>query len=136
MNVSIHFTKMCISKYCVIGGIHLYLIRTQNSIFFFSFSFFFWFFVFFPQLPLFLNLSARLNCTEKESRHASVFFVWVPYTVHGTHKYFFSAKTTLKLGPTALFTHLKLFCYSIFSFQFSVISGIQIDPKRVKGFCF
>ena len=27
------------------------------------------------------------------------------------------ANITLKLGPTALFTHLKLFCYSIFRFQ-------------------
>ena len=26
------------------------------------------------------------------------------------------------MGPTALFTHLKLFCYSVFSFQFSTVS--------------
>ena len=36
------------------------------------------------------------------------------------------AKKTLKLGPTVLFTHLKII--SIQYFQFSVISGIQIDP--------
>ena len=37
----------------------------------------------------------------------------------------------LKMGPTILFTHLKLFYYSIFSFQFSIsakIGSIQTDP--------
>ena len=37
----------------------------------------------------------------------------------------FSTKTTLKLGPTALFTHLKIILLQCF--QFSVISNIQID---------
>ena len=36
------------------------------------------------------------------------------------------AKKTLKLGPTVLFTHLKII--SLQYFQFSVISGIQTDP--------
>ena len=118
MNVSIHFTKMCISKYCVIRGIHFYLIRTQNSIFFFSFSFFFWFFVFFPQLPLFLNLSARLDCTKKET-DAHLRYLCGSRVLF-TGKYFFSAKITLKLDPTALFTHLKNYLatvFSVFSFQ-------------------
>ena len=39
---------------------------------------------------------------------------------------FFSAKKTLKLGPTALFTHLKIILLQCF--QFSTISGIQTDP--------
>ena len=39
----------------------------------------------------------------------------------------FLAKTTLKLGLMALFTHLKIICYSIFNFQFLAISGIQTD---------
>ena len=39
------------------------------------------------------------------------------YTVHGTHKLHFSAIFSLKIGLTILFTHYKLFCYSIFSFQ-------------------
>ena len=38
----------------------------------------------------------------------------------------FSAKTTLKLGLTTLFTHLKIILLQCF--QFSAISGIQTDP--------
>ena len=33
---------------------------------------------------------------------------WVLCTVHGTHKFHFSAIFSLKMGPTALFTHLKI----------------------------
>ena len=36
-----------------------------------------------------------------------------------------SANITSNLDPTTLLTHLTI--YSIFSFQFSVISGIQTD---------
>ena len=38
-----------------------------------------------------------------------------------------NANLTLKLGFTALFTHLKIILLQCF--QFSVISGIQTDPK-------
>ena len=38
----------------------------------------------------------------------------------------FSFKTTLKLGPMALFTHLKIILLQCF--QFSTISGIQRHP--------
>ena len=38
-----------------------------------------------------------------------------------------SANFSLKLGPTALFIHLKIIFLQCF--QFSVISGIQINPK-------
>ena len=41
----------------------------------------------------------------------------------------FSAKTTLKLGLTTLFTHLKIILLQCF--QFSAISGIQTDPMWV-----
>ena len=47
------------------------------------------------------------------------------------------AKKTLKLGPTVLFTHLKIillqcFQFSIFNFQFLItISSIQMDPIGV-----
>ena len=37
-----------------------------------------------------------------------------------THKFHFLSIFSLKMGPTALFTHLKLFCYSDFSNKFSV----------------
>ena len=38
------------------------------------------------------TLSACLDCTEKESRRVSAFFVWVSCTIHGTCKYFFQQK--------------------------------------------
>ena len=49
---------------------------------------------------------------------------------------FFSAKITLKLDPTTLFTHLKIILLQFF--QFSVFSNKRYltDPKRVKSFCF
>ena len=42
---------------------------------------------------------------------------WVPCTIHETYKLHFSATFSLKMGPTVLFTHLKWFYYSVFSFQ-------------------
>ena len=47
-----------------------------------------------------------------------------------THKFYFSAIFSLKMGPTALFTHLKIILLQYFQFQFSVsikISSIQTD---------
>ena len=47
-----------------------------------------------------------------------------------THKFHFSATFSLKIGPTALFTHLKIILLQCFQFQFSVsakISSIQMD---------
>ena len=38
----------------------------------------------------------------------------------------FFVKLSLKIGPTALFIHLKIILLQYF--QFSVISGIQTDP--------
>ena len=40
-----------------------------------------------------------------------------------------SAKTTLKLGPTVLFTYLKIILLQYF--QYSAISGIQTDSKYI-----
>ena len=48
-----------------------------------------------------------------------------------THKFHFSATFSLKMGPTILFTHLKIILLQCFQFQFSVsvkISSIQMDP--------
>ena len=39
---------------------------------------------------------------------AVVFSQWVSYIVHETHKLLFSTKILLKMGPTALLTHLKI----------------------------
>ena len=38
--------------------------------------------------------------------------------LHRTYNHFIMEKKILKMGPTSLFTHSKLFCYSVFSFQF------------------
>ena len=54
--------------------------------------------------------------------------MWVQCTIYETRKYFFLAKTTLKLGLTVLFTHLKIILLQYF--QFSTISDIQIDPQK------
>ena len=54
-----------------------------------------------------------------------VCFLVGPMHCSRTRKYFFS-KSTLKLGPTVLVTHLKIILLQYF--QFSTISDIQIDP--------
>ena len=41
-------------------------------------------------------------------------------TVHGTHKLHFSVTFSLKIGPTILFTHLKIILLQYF--QFSAVS--------------
>ena len=51
-----------------------------------------------------------------------------------THKLHFLATFSLKMSPTALFTHLKIISLQCFQFQFSVsakINSIQTDPKCV-----
>ena len=48
-----------------------------------------------------------------------------------THKFHFWTTFSLKMGSTALFTHLKIILLQCFQFQFSVstkISSIQTDP--------
>ena len=49
-------------------------------------------------------------------------------TIHRSHKLYFSATFLLKMGLTALFTHLKIISLQCFQFQFLVsakISSIQ-----------
>ena len=60
----------------------------------------------------------------------SIFFSQSVHIVHcsWTHKFHFSATFSLKIGLTVLFTHLKLFCYSIFQFSVSVFS-FQLYPN-------
>ena len=50
-----------------------------------------------------------------------------------THKFYFSATFSLKMGPTVLFTLKNYFVIMFFSFQFSVFSCIQTDPKSKKN---
>ena len=59
------------------------------------------------------------------------FLPWtvLPCTVHRFHKLHFSITFSLKIGPTVLFTHLKIILLQCF--QFSVFSCIQTDPYHV-----
>ena len=53
-----------------------------------------------------------------------------PWTVHGTHKSHFWVTFSLKLGPTLLFTYLKIIllqCFQFSVFSFSKISSIQTN---------
>ena len=70
--------------------------------------------------------------------------VWLSsWTMHGvhcsrTHKFYFSATFSLKMGPIVLFIHLKIILLQYF--QFSVFSCIQTDPitpsqSLVLNFC-
>ena len=48
-----------------------------------------------------------------------------------THKFHFSVTFSLKMGPTALFTYLKIILLQYFQFQFLIsanISSIQAEP--------
>ena len=45
---------------------------------------------------------------------------WVPCTIHKTFKPHFLATFSLKMGPTILFTHLKIILLQCF--QFSIVS--------------
>ena len=79
------------------------------------FSFFFFFLVQPQQLTLSTVNSAFVHCSR-------------------SHKLHFSATFLFKMGPTALFTHLKIISLQCFQFQFSVsakISSIQTHPLSV-----
>ena len=74
----------------------------------YSFSLYHNFYLFYLSINVLQLVSARLDTEFAFAFVHSVRFVWVPCTVHGTRKYFFPVKTTLKLGPTTLFIHLKI----------------------------
>ena len=42
---------------------------------------------------------------------------WVSCTIYGTHKPLFSTKLSLKMGPTTLFTYLKIILLQCFQFS-------------------
>ena len=82
----------------------------------FAFSFLFFFFFgmrFRKQIsllwPLFINSSRTIWLFSHISAHQ-----WVPCTVHKTHKPHFLAIFLLKIGPTVLFTHLKIILLQYF----------------------
>ena len=95
------------------------LLRLRLIFTFRSFFFFFFFHVFWR------NSSHKgwIFCSKQWSMHYS-----------RTHKFHFSAIFSLKMGPTVLFTHLKIILLQYFQFSvfsFSKISSIQTDPQCV-----
>ena len=66
---------------------------------------------------------------------------WQPYlhwndTVQGTHKPLFSTTFLLKMGLTALFTHLKIILLQCFQFSvFNKINCIQTNPNFTTCLC-
>ena len=44
-------------------------------------------------------------------------FMHCSFTVHGTHNHFIQKKKILKMGPTALFTYLKIILLQYFQFS-------------------
>ena len=90
-------------------------------------SFFFFFFCF----HAFLEEGGY--CSMNSSRKCWLFSV-NSASVHclRTHKFHFLSIFSLKMGPTSLFTHLKIIllqCFQFSVFSFSKISSIQTHPK-------
>ena len=72
------------------------------------------------------TLSVSLESTFYAFSNKCVFFTGSCALFTGPVSIFL-AKITLKLGPKALFTHLKIILLQCF--QFSVISDIQTNPN-------
>ena len=91
-----------------------------------SFFFFLGFHAFQGMRLLFMHcfMNSNRKCWLSTVNSATVHYLW-------THKFHFSATFSLKMGPTALFTHLKIIllqCFQFSVFNFSKISSIQTDP--------
>ena len=101
---------------------HLYLCVFMFCVFSFS-SFFLFFFI------ALMNSNWHCSCTwlycagDKVTVHA--LFMHCPWNPQPLY-----SKKIFKLGPTTLFTHLKIILLQCFQFSiFSKISYIQMDPK-------
>ena len=89
------------------------------------------FFFFFPPrfggMRLLFNkqcINSSRKCWLFPVNSASVHCSW-------TYKFYFSVTFSLKMSPTALFTHLKIIllqCFQFSVFNFNKISSIQTDP--------
>ena len=73
-----------------------------------------------------LTLSVCLDSVEKNLRLHFTFFKIGSYALFTGPASTFFTKNNFKLGPMALFTHLKIILLQCF--QFLVISGIQTHP--------
>ena len=71
-------------------------------------------------------LSVSIDVAENWKLCVSAFFFVGPVHYSRDPLIRISTKFSLKLGPTALFIHLKIILLQYF--QFSVISSIQTDP--------
>ena len=83
-----------------------------------------------PQLVFFLYSSFQPQWLTRSSVNSAL--------VHcsRSHKLHFLSTFSLKMGPTALFTHLKIILLQYFQFSvfsFSKISSIQTDPTYMVG---
>ena len=103
-----------------------------------AFSFFFFFFLFSFLLSRVLEKCNYCSCIVHWTVAVNVDFSIVnSASVHclRIHKFHFSVTFLLKMGPTVLFTHLKIIllqCFQFSVFSFSKISSIQTDPKHDK----
>ena len=80
-----------------------------------------------------------MHCSMNSNRKFWLFKLFFNQSVHivycsQIHKFHFSATFSLKMGPTILFTHLKIILlqyFSVFSlsFQFSAISKRTLHPS-------
>ena len=79
-------------------------------------------------ISFFFFFSTRMNSNNTILAHG--FTVQeTKCTVHKTYNHFILKKKKLKIGPTALFTHLKIILLQCFQFSvFSKISYIRMDP--------
>ena len=70
------------------------------------------------------------NMNSNSTIHAHGFTVQeTKCTVHRTYNHFILKKNILKMGPTTLFTHLKIILLQCFQFSvFSKISCIRTNP--------
>ena len=96
-----------------------------------SFVFSFFFFSKWTVKVLFIYCAGETNFTVQRQ---ILLFIYCLYTVYRTHNHFIQKKI-LKIGPTVLFTHLKIillqyFSVFSFSFQFSVsVFSFQLYPN-------
>ena len=84
------------------------------------------FFLFF--FHAFLRLAATVHCMNS-SRKVGLFKLFsanqcTSYTIHGATNFTFQQLFSLKMGPTVLFTHLKIILLQ----YFSIFSCIQTNP--------
>ena len=74
------------------------------------------------------------------SSHNIWLFLWIVHDVYcsRTHKFYFLTTFSLKMGPTVLFTHLKIILlqyFSVFSFQFSAVSKQTLNLVCLRTTC-